>query len=253
MTLPVLVTGMSGLIGSAFRRQVGAGYELSALNRSLVDGVSTTQASLSDFDAIRPAFEGQHTVVHLAAEISDSAGWDALLQTNVVGTRNVLEASVQAGVKRVVFTSSGATVSGWEQEEPYKALVEGRYDDVKDIPLINESMATRPANQYAATKVWGESIARHYSQSHGLEVICLRIGFANANDKPDNARQFSVWNSHRDVVSALDLSINLNVSQVFDTFFILSDNRWGYRNIERARSVLGFVPQDRAEDHRLAN
>ena len=33
-------------------------------------------------------------------------------------------------------------------------------------------------------------------------------------------------------------------------FFAVSDNRWGYRDLEHARAVLGFEPRDRAEDHR---
>jgi nucleoside-diphosphate-sugar epimerase len=36
----------------------------------------------------------------------------------------------------------------------------------------------------------------------------------------------------------------------FDIFFAVSDNRWGYRDLEHARAVLGFEPRDRAEDHR---
>ena len=243
----ILVTGMSGLIGSAVRRELEDSHRLSALNCSEVPGVSTTRASLDNYAEILPAFHDQQTVIHLAAKISDSAGWQALLDTNVVGTRNVFEAARECGVKRVVFTSSGATVSGWENVEPYKALVEGRYDEVQEIPLIDESMATRPGNIYASTKVWGESIARHYADAYGLEVVCLRIGFANKEDRPTNSRQFSVWNSQRDVVSAIQLAMAAELPEKYDVFFILSDNLRGYRNLAHARSLLGFVPQDSAE------
>ena len=247
MSTNVLITGMSGLIGSAVRREIKDSYKLSALNRSEVPGVSTTRASLDNYPEILSAFRDQETVIHLAAKISDSAGWQALLDTNITGTRNVFEAARECGVKRVVFTSSGATVSGWEKIEPYKALVEGRYDEIGEIPLIDESMATRPGNIYASTKVWGESIARHYAFAYGLEVVCLRIGFANKEDRPTNFRQFSVWNSQRDVVSAILLAMAVNLPEKYDVFFILSDNLRGYRNLAHARSLLGFVPQDSAE------
>jgi nucleoside-diphosphate-sugar epimerase len=178
-------------------------------------------------------------------------GWDALLNTNIVGTRNVFEAAASHGVRRVIFASSGATVSGWEHVEPYASLVAGRYDNLpNDIPLINEDMATRPANMYASTKVWGESIARHYAYQHGLEVNCLRIGFASAEDKPLNARQFSVWNSQRDVVQAIRLAMQHEMTDAFETFFILSDNRYGYRDLSKAKRILGFEPADRAEAFR---
>ena len=247
----LLVTGLSGLIGSALRQSFPAQYELSALNRSHVDGVPTTRASLDDQNAIRPAFDGQDAVVHLAAKINDSFGWDDLHATNIVGTRNVLEAARDAGVKRVVFASSGATVAGWELVEPYKSIIAGDYGRGPDSwQMIDETMATRPRNLYAATKVWGEAIARHYADNHGLEIVCLRIGYANHADRPEDARQFSVWNSRRDVVNAIRLALEVDLPHKFDVFFILSDNRWSYRNIEHANKVLGYVPTDVAEDYR---
>ncbi len=245
----ILITGMSGLIGTATAAAIRGEHQISALNRRAVDGVTTTRASLEDYNAIVPAFTDQDIVVHLAAEISDSAGWPALLATNVVGTRNVFAAAIACGVRRVVFASSGATVSGWEQVEPYRSLVSGQDMVSSAIPLIDESMSTRPGNLYASTKVWGESIARHYSINDNLEVVCLRIGFANAEDRPLNDRQFSVWNSQRDVVQAIELALTVKLPDNFDTFFILSDNARGYRDISRAKSALGFVPQDSADDY----
>src|SRR5439155_27345380 len=63
----VLVTGMSGRIGGAVRRRVGAGAEVRALNRRAVDGVPTHRADIADLDAIQPAFRGVAAVVHLTA------------------------------------------------------------------------------------------------------------------------------------------------------------------------------------------
>ena len=210
----------------------------------------TTQASLDDFAAIRTAFVGQEVVVHLAAKIHDGVGWDALLATNVVGTRNVFQAAVDAGVRRVVFASSGAVVAGWELVAPYAQLVAGAYHDVGEVPMLDESMPTRPRNLYASTKVWGEALGRHFADNHGIEVVCLRIGFAHAADRPQDARQFCVWNSQRDVVQAIRLAMTAPLPERFDQFFVLSNNRYGYRSIERARRVLGYVPKDSAEDFR---
>ena len=136
---------MSGLIGTAVRQRLEPRARLAALNRSDVPGVATVRADIADFDAIRPAFEGQDTVIHLAAKVGDGSTWEELLETNVIGTRNVFEAARLAGCKRIVFASSGATVAGWEHEEPYRALVEGRYDDVAaDWLRIRHDMVTRP-------------------------------------------------------------------------------------------------------------
>src|SRR5439155_1018507 len=118
----VLVTGMSGLIGGAVRRQLGARYELRALNRRAVDGVPCHQADIADLAAIEPAFKGVDAVVHLAASVGSSAPFDEILRANVIGTYNVFEASRRAGVRRVGYASSGATVSAYERAMPYRAL-----------------------------------------------------------------------------------------------------------------------------------
>ena len=116
----VLITGISGLIGGLLRRQLVSegGYQLTGLNRRLVEGVRSFQGNVADLDGIRPAFEGVEVVVHLAAELPPTE-WEEQLATNIVGTYNVYEAARLSGVKRVVFVSSGATVNGFEIIHPY--------------------------------------------------------------------------------------------------------------------------------------
>src|SRR5438067_6124092 len=145
----VLVTGMSGLIGGVVRQHLGDQYELSALNRRAISGVKCHRADIADYEAILPAFQGIDTVVHLAAIARGDATWEELLHHNVIGTYNVFEASRQAGVKRVVYASSGSTISGWEHEMPYQALGAGRYDEVPQTwqKLTHES-PTWPSGIY---------------------------------------------------------------------------------------------------------
>ena len=90
------------------------GYELSALNRRSIKGVECHQADIADLDAIRPAFEGKEVVVHLAAALGRDKTWEEFLEANVIGPRNVYEAARLAGVKRVVFASSGFATRGFE-------------------------------------------------------------------------------------------------------------------------------------------
>ena len=162
--MKILVTGLSGLIGGALRTALEPNHELSAFNRSDVPGLKTTRADLTDFDALRRAVEGQDVVIHLAAKAGEDFSWEDLRDTNIEGTRNVFTAATQAGVLRVVFASSGATVSGHETDEPYKSLVEGRYDDLPtQWPMISVDIPTRPSGVYGSTKVWGEALARHFA------------------------------------------------------------------------------------------
>ena len=254
MTKKVLITGVSGLIGGLLRDRMDAvgGYEITALNRSPVEGVRTVQADISDLDAIKGAFEGQGAVVHLSAVLTDS-DWEQMAAVNITGTYNVLEAARLAGIKRVVNTSSGATIKGVVREpgSVYKALEDGRYDDVPaSWPMVDHKVF-HPYGLYGVSKMAAEGLARHYSDVHGLSVINLRIGTVRPSGVPEEPYDYSIYLSHRDVVQALMLSLNAPDDIAFETFLVTSDNKWGYRDISHFRDVLGYEPEDSVEDFRV--
>jgi nucleoside-diphosphate-sugar epimerase len=244
----VLVTGLSGLIGGAVRREIEGRYALRALNRRPVAGVETHQADLGDLRAITAAFAGVHTVVHLAAAAGDHNAPAEILRANVTGAYHVFEASRLAGVTRVIFASSGATVSGWEREPPLSHIVAGRYDEVGPWAPLTHEAPLRPSGLYGASKVWGEALGRHYADAYDLSVICLRIGRVRAEDRPTNAREMSVWCSQRDVARMVAACIEAPASVRFDVFYVVSRNRWSYRDVSHARAVLGWTPLDSADD-----
>lgn len=245
--MKVFVTGLSGLIGGALRESLAGEHELTAFNRSEVTGVTSIRADLSDSEALKRAVEGQDVVIHLAAKAGENFTWEELRDTNVEGTRNVFAAATEAGVPRVVFASSGATVAGHEFDEPYKALVEGRYDEVPEgWPLIGVDQPPRPRGVYGSTKVWGEALARHFSDTTATAFINIRIGYVNAEDKPTGPRQQSVWCSQRDVVNAITLAALEDIDQNYATFFAGSDNQYNYRDLGHGEALLGFEPQDGA-------
>ena len=247
----VLVTGASGLVGQVFLEHAQEKYELSALNRRAVEGIECRQADIVDLAAIRPAFEGKEAVVHLAALARSDAGFEEALSHNVIGTYNVFEAARQAGVQRVVFASSGAAVMGWEREFPYNTLIEGRYDEAPETwQKVTHETPTRPGGFYGWSKVAGEALARHYSDAYGMSMICLRLGRVNPENRPVDARVFSVWCSYRDVSQLIEKCIDAPDSVTFDIFYAVSNNKWSYRDISHARDVVGYEPQDAAEEHR---
>ena len=245
----VLVTGMSGLIGRALRKQLEGRHDLRALNRSAVEGLPCHRADIADLDAIAPAFAGVETVVHLAAQVGNP-GWESVQRQNVTGTYNVFEAARQAGVKRVVFASSGAAVSGIEADAPYSDLVAGRYEGLAAWPMLTHLSPLRPAGLYGVSKVWGETLGRHYSDSHKMSFLCVRIGRVHAEDRPLSPRDFSVWCSQRDIVRLLERCVEAPEALRYDIFFGASRNRWGYRDLEHPRAVLGWEPVDAAESYR---
>ena len=249
----VLVTGLSGLIGGLLRERLEAdgGYEVTALNRTRVEGVRTVQADISDLDAIKDAFIGQDAVVHLSAVLTD-AEWDQMAAVNISGTYNVLEASRLAGVRRVVNASSGAVIKGVVRSPGiYRALEEGRYDDVPDSWARVDHNLFHPYGLYGVSKMAAEGLARHFSDVHGLSVINLRIGTVKPSGIPEEPYDYSIYLSHKDIVQALMLALNAPGDLKFETFMVTSNNKWGYRDLSHFREVLGYAPYDSAEDFRV--
>jgi uronate dehydrogenase len=168
----VLVTGLSGLIGGALRAHLASTHELRALNRRLLPGVPGHQADIADLAAIQPVFTGVDVVVHLAAKRRPlNPPFDDLLKTNLIGPLQRLRGGAARG-------------SGYERDLPYRALAEARYDEAPTWRQLTHETPVRPAGLYGCSKVWGEALGRHYADTHGLSVICLRIGHVTAEDRP---------------------------------------------------------------------
>ena len=170
-----------------------------------------------------------------------------MAQTNLIGTYNVFEAARLAGVGRVVFASSGATIRGFDYVEPYGTLAEGKLADMPDEWDKITVEQVRPMGVYGATKVWGEALGRVFSDTHDLSIICVRIGSVRPEDRPLSARESSVYFSHHDVATLLQASIDAPDDLKYEIVFGTSDNRWGYRDLDHTREVLGWTPRDSAD------
>ena len=243
----VLVTGMSGLIGSAVGRTLEGRYQLSALNRRDVPGIPTTRADIADIDGIRNAFEGIDAVVHLASAF-ERDGFEGMLASNVRGTHNVFECARQARVRRVVYASSSGVTANYEQEEPYKAIVEGRYEDVPSSwSRITHADPPRPSGVYGCTKLWGEALARCYADIHNMSILCLRFSYVTESDRPDSPRRYANWTSQRDAGQAVLRCLEAPADLSYAIMYVTSNNKWGYRDIEHTKNLVGYAPEDSAD------
>lgn len=262
----VMITGVYGLIGGAVYRkmiQSSERYEVYGLARRTQPSDRVAEADriavpddrfvlsdLSDVDQLSEAFDGLDVVVHMAADPGSGGGWPSLLPNNVVGTYNILEASRRAGVERVVLASTIQVSSGNRREEPYCLIGSNRPGELPDdLPMVRADWPARPLNIYAATKVWGEAIARAYSGTHGLSCLCIRIGWVVAEDRPPTANAADMWCSQRDIVELIECCVNAPESVRYDIFYGMSDNKDRWVDIEHAREKVGYVAQDRAEEH----
>ena len=240
---------MSGLIGGLLRDLLDekGGYELSALNRRPVDGVKCLSADIGDLEAIKPAFEGVDVAVHLAAYLKDEP-FETLARTNLIGTYNVFEASRLAGVKRVIFASSGSTVRGFDTVPPYDVLAQAKYDEAPESWPMLTGESSWPDGVYGASKIWGEALARRFADAYDMSMLCVRIGTVFPNNRPPDRSRYWAWLSHRDVADILRKCIDASDDLKYEIFFATSADRWGYRDLEHPRLLLGWQPHDSVDD-----
>ncbi len=258
--MKVLVTGVYGLIAWVAYKRLSDRADLAvsglARRRTPLERVAEDESieipeerfylsDLTDYDGVRAAVEGQEVVVHMAADPRPTADWEDILDSNMIGAYHVFEACRDAGVRRVVYASSIMANWGYWDDEPYRAIREGRYDEVPEtLPLITYRDPPRPTEPYSASKVWGEALARTYSDVHGVSCICLRIGWVNAEDEPYKSEVAPVWCSQRDIVQLIEKSVDAPADLKFDILYGISNNPYCWVDVARGSEVVGYVPQD---------
>lgn len=160
-----LVTGGSGFLGKAIvKRLLAQGWAVSSLGRSPQSelkslGVNVLQGDLASAEDALHACQGMDAVFHVAAKAGVWGPWDAYFETNVVGTRNIVDACKKCGVPRLVYTSTpsvvfnGGALNGADESMPY---------------------GSNWLCHYAHTKAIAEKIALDADTPGGLRVTALR-------------------------------------------------------------------------------
>ena len=171
----VLVTGAGGFIGSHLvEHLVAEGVDVRAmvhynsrnshghlelLSADARASFEVVAGDVRDPFFIRSAVKGVDTVFHLAALIGIPYSYIAPVEyvnTNVVGTVNVMQACLEEGVERVVQTSTSET-----------------YGTAQYVP-IDEKHPLQGQSPYSASKIGADKIAESYHLSFGLPVVTVR-------------------------------------------------------------------------------
>jgi NAD dependent epimerase/dehydratase len=167
----VLVTGGDGFIGSHLvDRLLGEGAEVRALVHYSPSGrlgwlqgretdVEILAGDVRDGERVLQAVEGTQVVFHLAALIGIPYSYESpesYVQTNVLGTYHVLNASRRAGVERIVHTSTSEV-----------------YGTALSVP-IDESHPLQPQSPYSATKIGADMLTISFHRSFELPVAIVR-------------------------------------------------------------------------------
>lgn len=204
----ILITGAAGGVGTILTQRLKDEYDITGHDLTAQPDADPVilGADLVDYDAVRAVMEGVDTVVHLAGAASPEASWDAVLNANIVGTRNVLEAARDAGVRRVVFASSNHAM--------------GMYDRLEQWPVYPGTLP-RADSLYGVSKVFGESLGRYYYDEYGLSFIALRIGWVSGDPTVSDVDVLhAMWLSERDTAQVVRCAIEAEVD--FGIYYAIS-------------------------------
>jgi UDP-glucose 4-epimerase len=171
----VMVTGGCGFIGSHLAHALAARgakrivvvdslrYGKPENLGALAEQVEVVQYTLGESprDMLKPALEGVTHLFHLAAEKHNQSKDSParVYQSNIVGTHTLFEDAVEAGVKKIVFTSSLYA-----------------YGRMTGAPFV-ESEVPQPRTVYGISKLAGEHILAHFGQTRGVAWNVLRYLF----------------------------------------------------------------------------
>lgn len=167
----VLVTGADGFIGSHLAEELlAAGATVRALTqynpfgrpgwlKGRADEIQIISGDIRDGERVARAVEGVEVVFHLAALVGIPYSYeapDSYIQTNIVGTYNVLTACRRHGVSRMIQTSTSEV-----------------YGSALAVP-INEDHPLQPQSPYSASKIGADMIALSHYYSFELPVAVVR-------------------------------------------------------------------------------
>lgn len=259
----ILVTGADGKIGriviDAWRES--GRYAFVGLARKS-GPYADVVADVTDLDAVEAAMAGVDAVVHLAASSAVESGWDAVRDSNLIGTYNVFEAARRAGVEKVVFASSNHAIGTFETQNAPELY------DLDDGRFIDHTAAIQPDSLYGVSKAYGEAMGRYYVDHHGMSVVCLRIGSMTGEDAPfapgnlwrpeldddpevlkQRRRYRATWLSDRDGVHLIECA--LDTPKRWVVCYGISNNPRRFWDIEHAKREIGYDPQDAAPEEIL--
>jgi uronate dehydrogenase len=235
----VLVTGGSGEVARGVLPFLERDFDLRLLSPDAPDGdPRRVRADILDWQALTHAMRGARAVLHLAIAPGHSGPYedddfnDRRFDVNVKGTYHVFEAARRAGVRRVVHVSSLMVVWGYGADAPVPG----------DAP-------PRPVGTYALTKALAEEVARHYAESHGMEVVVLRIAAPLDVSAPDlrGKRVRPQQVPFPDLAQAFARALTVPLSR-YEVVTVVGESSRRVWDLGPARRVLGYEPRYRLDD-----
>jgi nucleoside-diphosphate-sugar epimerase len=181
----ILITGAAGTIGSILAPALSD--ELIVTGLDVLDagtpsnGWRTVRGDVGDRELLQRCLQPGGAVVHLVT--GASRGWEGLLAVDVLGTKGLLDAAAQIGVRRVILASTNHVVGGFELDFFRRGVAPGLGTGAPDL-VVRPTDPIRPDSEYGAAKAFGEAYGRFIAETTQTAVSCLRIGTVAPVDDP---------------------------------------------------------------------
>lgn len=250
----VAITGAAGNVGRVVT-EAFTDHELTLFTEREEEGMDSVVLDVTDREAFENALRERDVdvLIHLAANPSPYADWDALKEVNLDGVYNAYEAAVEGGVSRVVYASSNHAVNEDDLEDPAEPETM-----TAEAPVVYPHTPPGPDSYYGVTKVAGEAMGGYYARRHGIEVVNVRIGWLmteselkDTTDDPDNpypeaAARFAraMWLSPRDCRHALRVAATSEITESPVVAHAVSRNDERYLSLTSTCRTLGYRPRD---------
>lgn len=242
--MKILLTGASGYLGQAFLKELGHKYSIRVIGRKSVEGnLEFVKGDIRIYDNVLNAANGVDIIVHLAAfapEVKKEARNQDFFDSNIKGTFNILQAAVDAKVKKIIYASSICAVG-------YEGL---------ELPVKENARPNPSDGMYGLSKYFGEQLCQSYTKWYGITTLCLRLATVVPKHEiifpldPNTPNWFG-YVDIRDVVQALDLAVETtNVKH--GVFHICAENAFAKYDITEAKKRLGFNPAHNYEEFFIA-
>jgi UDP-glucose 4-epimerase len=237
--MKVLVTGSSGQLGSATVSHLKA-------YRHDVTGIDTMPADttehlidIKDKEAVEAITLGFDAIIHTAAlhgkHYELNYPREAFIQTNILGTLNLLNACVSNGIKKILYTST-TSIYG-------EALV-----DKDKAVWVDETLAERPRDIYDITKQTTEQLCLDFFYKEGLQASVYRVGrFLPEDDNLKTNHRLYRGLDERDGAEALRLALAVDFAG-FEIFNISSGSPFKQEDVVALKhspleAILKYYPE----------
>jgi nucleoside-diphosphate-sugar epimerase len=221
--MKILVTGSSGRLGAATVTHLQV-YGHSVTGIDVVEAATThVIINIHDKQQVNKLTQGYDAIIHTAAihgkHYELGFGRESFIDTNIYGTLNLLNACVENGISKFLYTST-TSIYG-------EALVNN-----EQAVWVDELLAIRPRDIYDITKQTAEQLCRDFFYKEGIQASVYRVGrFLPENDNLRINHSLYRGLDERDGAEALRLALDTRFNE-FEILNISSGSPFGKNDLQ---------------------